>query len=147
MKLNKNGWGLWTFLIFIAIFIIGLLFSAWGFKQLGLLDEDYHFVKIEEINKVKEETVATYSNLEAKMVESSKNYIKDFYGNGFDGTLVVTAKNLKESGYLDSLQDRKGRNCSGYVSASKENEEIVYTSYLKCKRYKTKGYEKRKDEK
>ncbi len=140
--LNKKGWGLWTFLLFLLIFILCLLFSAWGFRKLGLLDEDWHFVNLSDFfsgNVVKFD----YNVLEKKMLESAEDYVKGEYNGELPiGTLNITVKTMIEKNYLDELKDGKDRDCSGYVSASKADG---YSSYLKCKNYTTSGYEKRKD--
>ena len=145
MKLNKKGWGLGTFLIFIGIFILCLLFSAWGFRKVGLLDEDWHFVNLNDYfsGRIVE---FDYGELENKMIDASKKYVNDFYNNklGID-TLNVKVKTLVDSNYLEPLKDRKDRDCSGYVSVYNKNGKINYDPYLKCKRYKTSGYESRKD--
>lgn len=145
-SLNNNGWGLVTFLIFILIFIFCLIFSAIGFRYLGLLDEDWHFVDFSEIARVKEETENRYKILEERMTNATKKYINDFYNNdlGID-TLNIKVSTLKDNGYIDNFTDSKDRECTGYTSVFKENAAIQYVPYLKCKRYTTKGYEKRKD--
>ena len=43
MKLNKNGWGLLEFFIFLGIFIFCLLASAFALIKVGLLDENWNF--------------------------------------------------------------------------------------------------------
>ena len=163
MKLNKHGWGIVSFLVFIAIFIICLLISAWGFRKLGLLDEEYHFVEFSQIKenrenmkkeeeskqKAKEEKETnSYSALEEKMVEAAKKYVKDFYDNTLgEATLNIKVSVMQDKKYLDTLKDSNNKKCSGYVSVSKENDSsLTYIPYLKCKKYTSKGYEERKDD-
>ena len=163
MKMSKNGWGIISFLIFIVIFIICLIGSAMGFRKLGLLDENYHFVEFSEIKenrermkqeeaekkaaeKAKEEV--TYDKLEEKMVTAAKKYVKDFYEDKIgDAKLSIKVSVLIDNKYMEILKDSKNRECSGYVTVSKnEDETNTYTPYLKCKKYETKGYESRKDD-
>ena len=142
MLLNKKGWGFWTFLLFLLIFIICLLFSAWGLRKLGFLDEEWHFVNLNDFfsgNVVSFD----YSTLEKKMLDAAEDYVKGEYDGKLPaGTLNITVKTLLEKNYLDDLKDGKDRDCSGYVSVSQSEG---YSSFLKCKRYTTSGYEKRKD--
>ena len=164
MKMNNNGWGIASFLIFIAVFVICLIVSAIGFRKAGLLDENYHFVELsqikenrEEMKKEKEEREAeekrtlkeTYSSLEDKMVEAAKGYVAKYYDNKLtgDASLFLKVSVLKNYKYLDSLKDSNDKDCSGYVAVSKnEDESLSYTPYLKCKKYTTEGYEERKDD-
>ncbi len=86
MKLNKNGWGFIEFFAFLAIFIICLLIAAYGLRQFGLLDDDWHFVEMDEwSNKEKEEDKdkpeVTYASLREDMVEATKKYILYYYNN------------------------------------------------------------------
>ena len=142
IMLNKKGWGLGVFFLFLGIFILCLLFSAWGFKKIGLLDEDWKFVNLGDFFSGNV-TTFDYSALEKKMIDAAEDYMKKEYNNELPvATLNVTAKTLVEKGYLEELKDGKDRACSGYVSVNQDNG---YSSYLKCKRYTTSGYEKRKD--
>lgn len=146
-KLNNNGWGLVTFIIFIVIFIICLIISAIGFRYIGLLDEDWHFVNFSDIARVKEETETRYRILEERMTDATKKYILDFYNEdlGVD-TLHIKVSTLKDNGYLSNFTDSKDRDCSGYTSVYKSSNTIIYEPYLKCKNYKTSGYVSRRDD-
>ena len=171
MKLSKRGWGLVAFLIFIAIFIICLITSAIGFRKLGLLDENYHFVEFsqikenrenmkkekEEKKKQKEEAKKneekkakeTYSKLEEEMVKAAKSYVSKYYNNKLTGeaSLFLKVSVLQNYKYLGEVKDSDGNACSGYVAVSKNDDETLsYTPYLKCKNYTAKGYEERKDD-
>lgn len=151
--LNKNGWGIAEALVFILIFAVCLLFSFWGLRRFGLVDENWQFYPSNITKKDDKKDNKTdvkkfsYTDLEEKMVESTKNYIKDFYNNelGLD-TLNIRVSQLEDNGYLGDLKDDKNRDCSGYVAVYVENEETIYKPYLKCKKYETKGYEERKDD-
>lgn len=135
--LNKNGWGIVTALIFIAIFCICLILSAIGFRYLGLLDENWQFVKLSEIGKTAENV--NYTDAENKMIEAAKKYVNENYSN-LDNTLYVKYSTLVNNKYLDKIYENN-KECSGYVEVSSD-----YKAYLKCNKYVTDGYESRRDE-
>lgn len=157
--LNKNGWGIVEAILFLLIFVVCLLFSFWGLRKLGLVDENWQFYPSSitkddngknnnKDNKTEEpKKEFKYSDLENDMVTATKKYINDFYNNklGLD-TLNIRVSQLKDNGYLKKLKDNNNKNCSGYVAVYKENEEVIYKPYLKCKKYETSGYEERKDD-
>ena len=146
MKLNKNGWGLGTFIAFIVIFIICLIISAVGLRQIGLLDEDWQFINIKDFNSGIR-TAFNYTDLETKATMAARDYIEKEYNNtlGYD-TLSVKIKTMIETGYLTEFKDGKDRDCTGYVSVYKTDAgDKVFTPYIKCKRYTSSGYEERKD--
>ncbi len=151
MKLNKNGWGYLEFFVFLIIFVICLLISAFGLKQFGLIDDDWRFVKFEDIGKDKEEEenkTVSYPKLREDMVSATMKYISKYYNNelGLD-TLNIRVSQLKREGYISEFKDAKGNDCSGYVAVFKDDSgKIQYNPYLKCKDYQTTGYEERKDD-
>lgn len=145
MKLNKNGWGYLEFFIFLGIFIICLLGSAYALRKVGLLDENWDFSFYHESKPNKEEKT-DYNSLEDSLVEASKNYIKDFYNNelGLD-TIHIKVSSLVDNKYLDEVKDKDGK-CTGYVSVYVSDiNTIIYKPYLKCKSYTTNGYIERHD--
>lgn len=146
MKLNKNGWGFLEFFVFLAIFICCLIVTAVGLKSVGLINEDWQFVKFNSIKPTKVTT--NYMSLEEDMVNGAKKYIEKFYNNqlGLD-TLNIKVSQLIDNDCLDKLEDANGKACSGYVAVYlNEENAIVYKPYMKCKKYETKGYEERKDD-
>lgn len=151
MKLNKNGWGYFEFFVFLIIFVICLVISAVGLKQFGLIDDNWQFVKFEDIgkNEKEEKLKKSYSDLRNSMVDGTIKYISKYYNNelGLD-TLNIRVSQLKNEGYIKDFKDANGDLCSGYVSVYKDdNGKIQYNPYLKCKDFETGGYEARKDEK
>lgn len=157
--LNKNGWGIVEAILFLLVFIVCLLFSFWGLRRLGLVDENWQFYSSNLFNpnpdkngdkqeEPKEpEKVFSYEDLENDMVGATKLYINDFYNNelGLD-TLNIRVSQLIDNGYIAELVDKNKKNCSGYTAVYVENGEIIYKPYLKCPKYETKGYEERKDD-
>ncbi len=151
MKLNKNGWGFGAFFAFLIVFILCLLISMWGLQKFGLLDDNFHFFdgNSNTNNKKEEEKkpIVSYPSLVEKMENATKKYIEKYYENklGVD-TLYIRVSQLKSEGLLDNLKDTDGNDCSGYVAVYLDSEEkIEYDGYLKCKKYKSTGYEERKD--
>lgn len=144
MKLNKKGMSVPLFIFVMIIFIGCLLFVAFSLKEVGLLDEDYKWVK-DFFNKEEVEKI-DHDDLEEKMEDAAKKYVKDFYKNEIPaGTLRVKASSLISNDYLTELKDEDGK-CSGYVAVSKDDNELDYDAYIKCKDYKTKGYTERYDD-
>lgn len=152
MKLNKNGWGYFEFFAFLIIFIICLVITGFGLRKFGLLDENWHFVDLEELkkpnNSQNNNKPITYGDLREDMVEATIKYIEKYYNNelGLD-TLNIRVSQLKREGLLDKFKDADGNDCSGYVSVYVDDTgKIRYDAYLKCKKYETTGYEERKDD-
>jgi len=146
MKLNKNGWGLVEFFMFLVIFIICLVISAVGFRKLGLVDENWRFVDDFSFTR-KPKPQTNYLTLEEDTVNATKKYINDFYNNqlGLD-TLNIKVSQLIDNKYMKEFKDADGKDCSGYVSVYLDDDNnIIYKPYIKCKKYETKGYEERKD--
>jgi hypothetical protein len=149
MKLNKNGWGFVEFFAFLIIFVVCLFIASYGLRSFGLLDEDWHFIKNQDTNKVEDnKPKVTYGSLREDMVGATMKYIKKYYNDelGID-TLNIRVSQLKSEGLLDKFQDADGNSCSGYVSVYLDDlSRIQYDAYLKCKDYETTGYEERKDD-
>lgn len=153
MKLNKSGKGFVELFAFLLIFIICLVIAGLGLRQFGLLDEDWHFVKLEDLKKDNSKyegdtTKVTYASLREDMVGATIKYIKKYYNDelGLD-TLNIRVSQLKKEGFIEKFQDADGKECSGYVSVYLDNNnKIHYDPYLKCKKYETTGYEARKDD-
>lgn len=145
MKLNKKGWGLGVFLVFIALFIICLLSVAIALRAHGLLDENWNWIKPGQTTNKKDDKT-DYSKLEDELVIGTKKYIEEYYNNnlGLD-TLNIKVKSLVDKGFIDEPKDKDG-SCSGYVSVYlNSSDEITFKPYLKCKKYETKGYTERHD--
>lgn len=145
MKLNKNGWGLLEFFIFLGIFIFCLLVSAFALRKVGLLDENWNFSFYHDQKPTPQEKT-DYSEVEENMISASKKYINDFYNNqlGLD-TLHIKVSSLVENNYMSEITDKDGK-CSGYISVYvDDNGASVYKPYLKCKSYTTSGYVERHD--
>ena len=151
MKLNKNGWGYAEFFAFLLVFIVCLVLTAWGLRKFGLLDENWHFVDLNNItdnNNNNNQPKVTYASLREDMVSATMKYISKYYDNklGLD-TLHIRVSQLKNEGLLGEFKDAEGNKCSGYVSVYLDDlNRIQYDAYLKCDDYVTSGYEARRDD-
>ena len=144
---KKNGWGFLEFFFFLGLFIVCLLVTAYALRKVGLLNEDWKFVDFYDKGKDSNESdIYKYSDIETKLIDSTKKYIKDFYNNnlGVD-TLNIKISSLISNNYISEVRDKDG-NCTGYVSVYKDdNSVVIYTPYLKCKNYVSNGYVERHD--
>ena len=111
------SWGV----ILILIFVV---FTAYSFK----LDK-----KIDEYRSLE-------NNFASKVVEY--NDANKIYPSSIE-VITVTASDAIEKGIIDNLQISNDI-CDGYVSISND-DIVVYTPYISCKNYTTKGYDKSKN--
>ena len=136
---KKNGWGFLEFFFFLGLFIVCLLVTAYALRKVGLLNEDWKFVDFYDKGKDSNENdIYKYSDIETKLIDSTKKYIKDFYNNnlGVD-TLNIKISSLISNNYISEVRDKDG-NCTGY-------NVVIYTPFLKCKNYVSNGYVERHD--
>lgn len=146
-KLDQKGWGLQELLVglsilFFFLFLIVSLINR-NFKQLESMMES-------DANQNRP-TVETkfYEEIELKMIQATKNYQNDHYGNKLQegDQITITLKTLTQNDYINEIKDEKGI-CSGYVTFIKERNKVSYSPYLKCgNHYITKGYLERLDAK
>lgn len=137
--MNKNGWGLRMELVFILLFLICLVTAVIGLNKMGLLGNENG-----GINSTGSSTSDTtsYETLENKLVSAAKNYFNDYYDNTMnEDMIVVRLSTLHYNDYIEKITDSNGRECSGYVKIINVDGGIVYSSYLKCPKYTTSGYD------
>lgn len=144
--MNKKGWGLRVELLFILIFIICLVMAAIGLNRLGLLGDralnpnDSN----DPINRINDNF--SYENLENQLVDGAKRYFNDYYNHTIESNeLIVRASTLYYNGYTSKLYDANNNACSGYVKIINAGNGVVYSSYIKCPKYKTTGYDESND--
>lgn len=132
-KLNQEGWGLSTFLSFIAIIFIAILLVAH-------LSNKYGMGPTGTDNSSKgNEFLEKYQNYETIVKESSVKYQESHYPNIDNGdTFYVNINKL-------SIEEKILEECTGYVEFGIKDEIYYYSPYLKCGTYKTKGYIKNLD--
>lgn len=141
--LNKNGWGITTLIIFLAVFVVCLLFSAFlitrSVKKLNEANkrDNVNVVDTEDVNDF-------YTGLETSVIDAAKEYTSENPSVLDKEEFVLKVSSLIESGYLNSLDDESGNMCSGYVIIENIND-TTYTPYIKCDEYETTGYEVSKD--
>ncbi len=134
--MNKNGWGLRVELAFILLFLICLLISTIGLHKLGLLGNS-NGIYTDGSGTIEDDVNYNYDNLEKKVSEAALNYYKDAYEDNREDTVIISTSRLIANGYLNGLEDNRGRSCKGYAIVIKSSN---VSSYIKCGFYKTAGY-------
>lgn len=133
--MNKNGWGLRVELVFILIFLIGLVISTVLLNQIGLFDD----MKYESGN-------SNYGDVESDLVNAAKSYINQNYESDMlESETLVKYSTLKSQNYIEELKDYTGKECSGYVEVIKDEGMLLFYPYIKCPRYVTNKYDFSKD--
>ncbi|NLC47895.1 MAG: hypothetical protein GX758_00860 [Tenericutes bacterium] len=135
--MKKNGWGLRMELVFILMFLICLVIAVIGLNRLGFLgNSDNSLINQSEDNSF------SYSNLESKVVTSAKKYYVNEYNDDIllENT-IIRVSTLYYNGYIEKLYDKNNKQCSGYVELVPNGDNIVYVPYIKCPKYKTRGYD------
>ena len=133
--MNKNGWGLRAELGFVLFFLICILISTIGLRRMGLLDNAAG-VYTDSDSSINNGINYDYDALEKQVVDAAEKYFEKNY-SGEEGTITINTAALISNGYLSSITDSRGRDCSGYAMRL-PNGNIV--SYIKCGFYKTTGY-------
>lgn len=148
MKLNNRGWGLQAMLAGVLILMIALvIISVLVQKTFDNIVPENNSNKNEINNKVEDDknNYTTYAEIEKDIVEAAKKYQKKYYNNILDGEKIsVTLKNLQEEKLISDIKDIKNKNisCSGYAIFISDNNNILYSSYIKCgDNYETVGYQ------
>lgn len=121
MKLNKNGWELKEMALLVGILVLFLI-------VVGYLIYTFYGTLA-----TREGTV--YISLENKIAYAAKDYIND----GHKSKSIITLRELKSEGYILVFTDNNDNACDGYV----EYEDGVYTPYIKCENFTTRGYNKK----
>ncbi len=80
-----------------------------------------------------------YVDLEIKLETAAHDYIKD-NNVEVNGQLKLSYDTLKEKEYIDSLNDKNGKNCSGYVLVTKVDGINNYAGFISCQDYQTRNY-------
>lgn len=146
MKLNKNGWGLAAEIVIILGVIVALVWVIYGFNQFGLVKNMNDALGTDILpDLIISGEKITYSIAEDNLISASKAYIKDVYGDTFDIDTTIKLSRLIKDGYISTIRDEDNNTCTGYVMVSNTSENINYNPYLKCKNYKTPGYNEEYD--
>lgn len=134
-KLNKNGWGLRSELMFIILFMVCLLIATIGLIRFGLLGDN---------NNVKgniNSPYFSYPALELQLNNASVRYYNSHYYNEYDDNIIIRSYALVNFGYMKELLDEDGKPCVGYTRVVNQNNGPSFTSYISCPKYKTNGYD------
>lgn len=125
-KLDNKGFGIGTFVVFIAIFFIAILMIAYLVNYYG--------IGVEEMNSGGSNTnVARYQKFEAEVRNAAISYMDANYSNVAVGdVLIVDMDRL-------NVDDEILKDCTGYVKIE-NNGYFTYHPYLKCGSYQTSGY-------
>ncbi len=147
MKLNKNGWGLVTELIFILLAVILLVYAIYGLNRFGLVrDMDDALGPLNRPDLIVSGKKSDYSTVESELIESTKEYVEDKYGNVIEEEyVIVRISHLVKNGYIGTIRDTENNKCTGYVKVTNNFDVINYNPYLKCSKYETTGYESEHD--
>lgn len=137
--MNNKGFGLTNLLFFSLIFMLFLLACVY------LINVNYR--NTIKTNKIKDEQEITYYDIEIKLVNSARKYMKNNYPNlKEDIEIPIKLDTLIENNYIAPIKDLKTFNeCNGYVLFSIKNNNIEYNPYIKCDNYITVGYQNNLD--
>ena len=145
--MNKNGWELRDFMVIIGVIFFSLIVAIIAYKNT--IQPLFSASKIKK-DDIKQETTSenTYQDLENIIKVAAERYQNNNYSGNIDSveTKVLTYKFLKKEKYIKEKLIYNSEECSGYVIFDKDRASIKYKPFIKCKNYKTKGYEKEKDE-
>lgn len=146
MKFNKRGWGLVGELVVVLLVVAMLVYVIYGLNNLGLIrDMDKALGTDVFPDLVISGKTVSYSSVEDNLISASQKYVSDNYGNNIDTAITIRVSHLIKNGYISTIRDKDNKECSGYVIVSKLDEDIIYTPYLKCDEYETKGYNEKYD--
>lgn len=123
MKLNKKGWEFNEMVVMTAILFILLGIAAFYIYRLYSTFNANVQVPLVE--------------LEQELRLSAREY---YYDNNLDDNAIITYKELREEGYIESFYKSYGVDCNGYVV-----KNIIFESYIKCDNIMTSGYNENYD--
>ena len=126
MKLNNKGWETGP-MILMSLFLLFLLGLTWYFIN-SLYSGTF--------NKSAVSTNSEYYDMvKINLKDSAVKYYND---RNLSGSMVISYKLLKDSGYVSKIQDFVDENCNGYVTVNNN----IFKPYIKCKNYTSDGYTK-----
>lgn len=129
MYLNNNGWGLRAMIFLSSGLLLALLISIYFIAQLYSSMGDVF-------------SSNQYFELETKLESAAIRYRND-YDLDISGEYKVSYGTLKKEGYIDTLKDKDGNLCGGYViikNGVDEVDNLNYEAYISCDNYVTNGY-------
>lgn len=137
--MNNKGWSLNEFLAIAGImtFCLILVVILYDVKVKKVIDNNS--------NENAEKIVQTYSynDIENDLVETAMKYMSKKDDLNKIKKEKIEMETLINKGLLKKTYDPNYSNyeCDGYVIFTREKTTYSYNPYIKCKKYKTKGYE------
>lgn len=137
--MNNKGWSLNEFLAIAGIMTFCLILAVilYDVKVKKVIDNNS--------NENAEKIVQTYSynDIENDLVETAMKYMSKKDDLNKIKKEKIEMETLINKGLLKKTYDPNYSNyeCDGYVIFTREKTTYSYNPYIKCKKYKTKGYE------
>ena len=132
MKLNNKGWGVfqmaWMTGIILFFFLLAIILIHNLYRSLELKPKDKNII-----------TEKTRDQMMSDLDEAAIRYMEYNYENLKNvNSMKITSERLFQAGLF--AKDLYG-GCTGYVIASKTNDEIFTRPYIRCGDYKSVGYD------
>ena len=106
---------------------------VWGFVLVSLV------LGLTIIGLIYKKESKEYKDFESILVDKANVYITERKLE-FD-SIKITGEELVEAGLLDTLKV-KDNECDAFVIVKNDSSKYLYKAYIKCDKYKTKGYQK-----
>ena len=106
---------------------------VWGFVLVSLV------LGLTIIGLIYKKESKEYKDFESLLVDKANVYITE-RNLEFD-SIKITGEELIDAGLLDTLKV-KDNECDAFVIVKNDSSKYLYKSYIKCDKYKTKGYQK-----
>ena len=137
-KLNNNGWGMNTFLVFIAVFCIAILLITVGAIKLGISsDNKTSNLPITDSDDNNDDKLDSnvyadqMNNYRIQIENGGKNYIKiNNISIKENDSLTLTVKTLIDDNQISKYQIN-GFICTGYVTIQ-NGDKYEYNVYVNC---------------
>lgn len=163
--MNNKGFGLVNILAFSVFAILAIvIFYAFTTSIMGFIPKTHIPDYTNEYAKYFKSAITTeptlmanntvqsytsYKQIEDALSNATAKYISDYYSTIYeDDPLYIKVTTLVKDGYLNEIKDISDSSvvCTGYNEVLKSNNNITFTSYIKCgDNYKTAGYTARLD--
>ena len=132
MKLNNKGCGVfqmaWMTGIILFFFLLAIILIHNLYRSLELKPKDKNII-----------TEKTRDQMMSDLDEAAIRYMEYNYENLKNvNSMKITSERLFQAGLF--AKDLYG-GCTGYVIASKTNDEIFTRPYIRCGDYKSVGYD------
>jgi len=126
LKLNKKGWGTMEMLILSGCLLVALIVAIYFISQL------YGNLELSVSNN-------EYVDLENRIEMAAKEFV-DNNNIEVEGQYKLNLSTLKNSGFINKLEDSNGYSCNGYVIVTNIDNINHYKGYVLCNDYQTNNY-------